>query len=106
MSDTLTKQAKSVFAELDYSFDWNNGVPSGLVSPETVVVSVWVVTHIGGPTGTLVTSFNESVDVSGFITAAWFRGGLVNSVWLIENRITTSAGRKDSRSFELSVVVT
>lgn len=75
-------------ANLDYTIDWSRY----LVSGETISVSSWVV-----PAG--VTKGSDTINSP--LTTVWISGGTAGTSYSITNRITTSAGRIDDRTFTL-----
>lgn len=77
-------------AFLDYSVNWANW----LEGAETIVTSTWY-----APTG--ITKSNES-ELNGVATV-WLAGGTVGKEYTIVNRITTSNGRQDERSFRVRI---
>lgn len=84
-------------AVLDYGFDWNDtNAPGGpwLAPDEVIETSTWTV-----PDG--ITASNENHDDGS--TLVWLSGGEAGITYRISNRITTSAGRTDERSFDLAV---
>jgi hypothetical protein len=81
-----TKFIKDPSAVLDYTIDWSLWLSNG----ETITTSVWTV-----PTG--ITGSTQSI--SGSKTITWLSGGTAGNAYTISNRITTSAGRTDDRSF-------
>jgi hypothetical protein len=84
-------------AVLDYGFNWNDpSAPGGpwLATGETISTSAWTI-----PDG--LTKGNEAHDDS--ITVVWLSGGTAGQSYTVTNRITSSAGRTDDRSFEIAV---
>lgn len=84
---TQTKR-KDPHSNLDYGFDWS----SYLVTGETIVASVWTM-----PTG-LTEGTKQIADTS---TKVFISGGTAGEVYTVANKITTSDGRVDERSFEI-----
>lgn len=91
MTEILQVFRKDPDAVLDYALDW---ATQWLASGETITTSVWTV-----PTGITEDSdsFNDSV------TKVWLSGGTAGTTYTIANKITTSAGRTDERSFDILV---
>ena len=81
---------KDPSAVLDYGFDWSDWLESG----ETVAESAWTVA-----TG-LTKDSDQRGDTS---TKAWLSGGTAGATYVVANKITTSDGRTDERSFEIVV---
>lgn len=87
---TKPRYTKDPDAVLDYQVDWSSWLESG----ETISTSTWVV-----PTGiTEDSSSNTSTDAT-----IWLSGGTVEETYTVTNRVTTSLGRTDDRSFVISV---
>lgn len=79
-------------AKLDYGIDWNTD--GYLATGETISASTWTV-----PTGIT----EVSSEFSGTVTKIWLSGGTAGETYTIANRITTTAGRIDERSFDIVV---
>jgi len=78
-------------AMLDYGIDWTNWLAPG----DSISNSTWIV-----PTG--MTELNSAVTAG---TAVIFlAGGVAGEVYVVTNRITTTAGRIDDRSIEFTVI--
>lgn len=77
-------------ANLDYGIDWSDWLASG----ETISVSAWTV-----PSG--ITEGTKSND--GTTVKVWLSGGTAGEIYTISNKITTSDGRIDERSFDVVV---
>ena len=78
-------------AVLDYGFDWSLWLATG----ETIQSSSWT-----AETGiTMDSDTNNDTE-----TAVWVSGGTANEIYILTNRIITSAGRTDERSIQLRVV--
>ena len=90
MATTTQTLRKDPAAYLDYGFDWSDY----LVSGETLSVSVWTV-----PTG-LVEGSAQLADTE---TKIWISGGTAGTTYIVANKVTTSAGRIDERSFNIVV---
>ena len=92
----LPRIAKDPAARLDYGIDWR--VNGWLEPGETITSSVWIV-----PDG--LTASSESV-VAGTATVVWLEGGEAGKSYRVTNEITTSKnGRRDRRSFDVSVSI-
>lgn len=81
---------KDPHAKLDYGFDWSDW----LVSGETIAASTWTV-----PDG--ITEGAKQLDDNS--TKIWLSGGTAGETYTITNKVTTSGGRIDERSFEIQV---
>lgn len=92
MTTTAQSFRKDPDAVLDYGFDW--GTDDWLESGETIVDSVWVVES--GIT-------KDSDSLSSLLTKIWLSGGTAGEQYRINNKVTTSAGRIDERSFVVLV---
>ena len=79
-------------AELDYGFDF--AALGWLSSGETITAVTWTV-----PAG--LTEGTKEND--GEIIKVWLSGGTAGSTYEVEVKVTTSDGRVDSRSFDISV---
>jgi len=79
----------SVGAKLDYGLNWQ--IEGWLEDGETIVESTWDV-------GSLSASSPQN---SGTITSILVEGGIDKSRYKLINSITTSVGRKDSRTIFL-----
>jgi len=77
--------------DLDYQLDWTAWLSTG----ETITVSTFTVL-----TGDVALGANS---VSGAITTIWISGGTLNTSSVVNNRITTSAGRIAERSVRLRI---
>lgn len=77
-------------ATLDYGFDWSEWLMSG----EIIQISNWTV-----PIG--ITANETALGDS--TTKIWLSGGAVGETYVIANKVTTSGGRVDERSFEVIV---
>jgi hypothetical protein len=84
-------------ATLDYGFDWEAPADEGgpyLESAETISASVWTV-----PDG--LTEVSDEADDT--TTKVWISGGTAGNSYTVSNKITTSEGRIDERSFVIIV---
>lgn len=85
---TITKDPD---ATLDYGWDW---AAEDWLGTDTIVSSEWTV-----PDG--ITKEDESnTDTK---TVVWLSGGTLTETYKVTNRITTSGGRTDDRSFSLFI---
>jgi hypothetical protein len=78
-------------ADLDYGFDWRKN--SYLKEGETVNASAWAISPAGTLTRQQIINSESSVFVAGL---------RLNTDYQLTNTITTSAGRTDSRTIQLS----
>jgi len=75
-------------AVLDYSRDWSEWLADG----ETITTSTWVV-----PVG-----LTQGVtDNTGTLTTVWLSGGTAGMSYRVTNRVVTTGGRTDERSFTI-----
>lgn len=74
-------------AVLDYGVDW-----SAWLGTDTLASVTWTV-----PTGLVLASQANTTTVA----TAWISGGVAGSVYTVECKVTTAAGRTDERSFQL-----
>lgn len=81
-------------AELDYSFNWNDWLDTTSTPPESIVSHVITVPD----DLTLISS-----EKAGGVITVWLKGGTPQLTHRVECLITTSAGRKDERSFWLVI---
>jgi hypothetical protein len=79
----------SVDAKLDYGFDWQK--EGWLEVGETISTSTWNV-------GTLSPSSPQN---TGTITSVFVEGAVLNARYKLVNTVTTSMGRRDSRTISL-----
>ncbi|MGQ9573563.1 MAG: phage fiber-tail adaptor protein [Chloroflexota bacterium] len=83
---TFTKDPNAV---LDYAIDW-----SRWLADDEIASSTWTI-----PTGlTQVSASNSTTKAT-----IWLSGGAAGQSYTITNRITTTGGRTDERSFVISV---
>jgi len=75
---------------LDYGFDWTQWMPE----LDTIIGSLWIL-----PVDLTLTG--ESFDT--LTTTVWISGGIVGQTYTITNRITTTDGRIDDRSFLMRI---
>ena len=78
----------SPLAKLDYGFNWS----SWLVSGETITASEWDVDAGLTPT---------TPQINGATTSVFVEGGVAGTSYNLINSITTSVGRKDSRTIKV-----
>jgi hypothetical protein len=88
----MTVLLKDPNAALDYSVDWSAYLEAG----ETLAGSAWQI----DPAGELAYTA-ASFDAAS--ATATLSGGVIGHVYRVTNRITTSLGRIDDRSFILRV---
>lgn len=90
--DGLPQISKDPNASLDYQVDW-----SDWLGADVITASTWTIAPAGGLT-TATPSFTN-------VTAkVWLSGGVAGQVVRVTNRITTSGGRIDERSFNVRLV--
>lgn len=82
---TFTKDPEAV---LDYSIDW-----SRWLAGDQIVTSTWTVDGLEKVSDTQTATK----------TTVWLRGGTAGESYTVTNRITTSGGRTDDRSFLVRV---
>lgn len=82
--------AKDPSAILDYPMDWTDW----LQDAEIITASQWTV-----PTG--LTAANPAYSTKA--TTVWLSSGIPGEVYTVVNRISTSEGRTDERSFRVKV---
>ena len=83
---TFTKDPNAV---LDYSVDWTKWLAG-----DEIVTSDWTV-----PSGLTKVSDTKTTTK----TTAWLSGGAAAQSYTVTNRITTTGGRTEDRSFTLKV---
>lgn len=77
-------------AKLDYAVDWSAWLEDG----DTITASTWIV-----PEG--LTASGQTVE--GEKTVVWLAGGTAGQSYKVTNRVTTSAGRIDDRTLQVTV---
>lgn len=90
MATTTQTFRKDPHANLDYGFDWEDYLESG----ETLNASVWTV-----PSGLI----EGSKQLGSISTKIWISGGTAGETYTVANKITTTDGRIDERSFDIVV---
>jgi len=81
-------------AVLDFTVDWQGGATPFLATGETIATSTF----------TVASGLTKDSETNGDTTATvWVSGGTAQTSYLVTNTITTSAGRKDERSFSIRV---
>jgi hypothetical protein len=88
----MTMMLKDPDAALDYGVDWSTYLDAG----ETITNSSWVIF----PAGELTASTPAHDDTS---TSVHLSGGDRGKIYYVTNRVTTSLGRTDDRSFTLRI---
>lgn len=88
--DGLPVILKDPNANLDYQIDW-----SDWLGADTISASTWTV---ASPAGGLTAGLSTLTNVT---TKVWLSGGTAGQVVRVTNRITTSGGRIDERSFNV-----
>lgn len=80
-------------AVLDYAVEWSSWLQDG----ETISTSTWDVpaglTEGDGSNGAAASSATDTK------ATVWLMGGTANTQYTVTNRVVTSAGRTDDRSF-------
>ena len=76
-------------AKLDYTVDWTEWLTN-----DTISASAWVV-----PSGITESSTSKTTTEA----TVWLSGGTTGVVYEITNRITTTLGRIDDRSFNVKI---
>ncbi|HWQ09271.1 MAG TPA: hypothetical protein VN436_09195 [Holophaga sp.] len=90
---------KSPTAHLDYGFDWNGWLASG----ETIADTSWaIVVPDSADASPLVDAGHSTSDG---VTTIWLDAGTAGEAYQVFCTITTSAGRIDTRSFEVAVTI-
>jgi hypothetical protein len=83
---TFTKDPHAV---LDYTIDWTRWLAG-----DQIATSAWLV-----PTG--LTKVGDSKTASS--ATVWLSGGMAGQMYTVTNRITTTGGRTEDRSFTIRV---
>ncbi|HZT32755.1 MAG TPA: hypothetical protein VFA33_22900 [Bryobacteraceae bacterium] len=86
----MTTFIKDPDAVLDYSVDW-----SKWLAGDQIQTSAWSVSD------TALQATDESNTLTR--TTVWLSGGVAGQPYTVTNRITTSSGRTDDRSFIIQV---
>jgi hypothetical protein len=86
----MTTFLKDPDAVLDYSVDW-----SKWLAGDQIETSTW---FVSGPTLQSADDSNTPTR-----TTAWLAGGVAGQSYTVTNRIITSGGRTDDRSFTIQV---
>ena len=81
---------KDPVAVLDYSIEW-----SKWLAGDQIQTSTWTVSDPAIEAG------NDSTIATR--TTVWLSGGIAGQSYTVTNRITTSGGRTDERSFDIQV---
>jgi hypothetical protein len=98
---TFPLAVKDKDAVLDWGFNWNDPTAVGgpwLEEGETITTSEWIAPDVVD--GIVIDSDTNTTTT----TTVWISGGTVGVVYLLTNRITTTGGRIDDRSWEIKVV--
>ena len=85
-----TNFKKDPDAILDYINDWSDWLDG-----DTISTSTWTAEE-----GITVVSSTESNTTS----TVWLSGGSVGTMYLVTNRIVTTAGRTDDRSIHIRII--
>ena len=83
---TFTKDPNAV---LDYSLDWTRWLDG-----DAIATSEWIV-----PDGLVRVTDSRTTKIA----TVWLSGGLAGQSYTITNRITTTGGRTEDRSFAVKV---
>lgn len=81
--------SKDPNAILDYQIDW-----SAWLGSDTIATSAWTV-----PAGITKVSDTRTTTTA----TVWLSGGTVGTSYVLQNRITTAAGRTEDRSITVAV---
>ena len=108
---------KDPLAVLDWAFNWcaadgTNELCDGWLDGDTIVSSVWAITK--EPDNTLIIDAdviadfidcNQQVISTNTVTRVYLSGGTVHKSarYIVDNHITTSSGREDSRSISFEI---
>lgn len=79
-------------AKLDYTRDWSAWLAAA--GDDTIDTSTWIV-----PAG-LTAGAESQTDTS---TTIWLSGGTVGERYSVTNRVTTTGGRIDDRTFTIDI---
>ncbi len=88
--DGLPQIVKDPAASLDYQVDWTDWLGADVISAST-----WTVASPAGGLSAGASSFTDTA------AKVWLSGGTAGQVVRVTNRITTSIGRIDERSFNV-----
>jgi hypothetical protein len=86
----MTTFTKDPDAVLDYSVDW-----SKWLAGDQITTSIW---SVDDPAIEVADDSNTSTRAT-----VWLSGGVASESYTVTNRITTSGGRTDDRSFVIQV---
>lgn len=79
-------------AVLDYAITWASWLQTG----ETITASTWAV-----PAG--ITQTTPAPSFTATTTTIWLTGGTIGATYRLTNHVTTSGGRQDERSFDVTI---
>ena len=88
----ISTKTKDPDAKLDYTIDW-----SSWLGTDTISTSAWTV-----PTG-ITQSSSPAASNTTTTATIWLEGGTPGGKYDIVNSIVTGAGRKDDRTFRVTV---
>lgn len=88
---------KDPAANLDYSIDWSDWLPSG----STITASSWTLEDVAGDTTPL--SGSGAQIISSNKTVITISGGTSGYIYKVYNQITTSGGLIEKRYFRIKV---
>lgn len=80
-------------AVLDYAINWASWP---LQTGETITASTWTV-----PAG--ITQTTPAPSFTSTTTTIWLTGGTIGATYRLTNHVTTSGGRQDERSFDVTI---
>jgi hypothetical protein len=97
---------KDPSADLDFGFDLSPS-PTQLIKPWLAPGETVTSLTVTADTGLVVNNFSintNSTNVPTALLLAWLSGGVVGNLYLVHFLFTTSEGRTDTRSMQISVV--
>jgi ABC-type nitrate/sulfonate/bicarbonate transport system ATPase subunit len=90
---------KDIEAQLTYTFDWSEWLPSG----DTVATAEYeVAARRNDPAAMIIQA--SGIDASNTKTYVELSGGAENKVYIITAKVTTADGLVDRRNFRVNVV--
>ena len=88
---------------LDYQLDWANPQKPRLVTNETLVSSAWTVIQGSVVLGTGTNGAPAPTFAPSGLSTVWLKGGVIGEMCILNNRVTTSAGRTYEEEVKLRV---
>jgi len=85
-------------AKLDYQVTWADWLESG----ETITSSAFAIDV--APDAILIISSSPAPTNTTTTATVWLEAGTVGKTYRVRNRITSSSGRTDDKSFDVSIV--